>query len=351
MKSARLIVCLGLLLGTAASAASQLEAVRSAAADARGKVSSIRSQQMALRKELNEVAARIQALKAEGKGKPLLGRSELDAALRRSQELSGSLTGLAQSLSAAEADATQKNLALLSELSAELTRTRTEFDRTTDRTARSRLIAKLRSLRAEREQVRAALPPTAVPALEASRASDDPEDLLEQADALRDDEDKVRRELQALEARIREAREERELDRRLNAFLEEESIFDEQDRRLRLSRQTFEAREATPPANDVNMGAGPASAPAPGESTSPPADSNSRGVEGPSPMGSSNETTQVVTREASDARPTIGRGGSLAASGGDELEALEAERKRLLGLAQELEARARQLEQRARSLE
>jgi len=88
-----------------------------------------------------------------------------------------------------------------------------------DHAARRQLIVQMRSLRAEREQVRAALPAASVPALEAPRSSDNPEDLLEQADAARDNEDKVRRELRALEGRIAETREERAFDRRLNDFL------------------------------------------------------------------------------------------------------------------------------------
>src|SRR5438132_790421 len=82
---------------------------------------------------------------------------------------------------------------------------RGDFDRQTDRAARTRLIGQMRGLRAEREQVRAALPAAKLPALEAVRPSDDPEDLLEQADLLKDNEDKVRKQLQTLEQRIAEA--------------------------------------------------------------------------------------------------------------------------------------------------
>ena len=73
-------------------------------------------------------------------------------------------------------------------------------------------VAKMRSVRQERDQVRSMLPAAKVPALEALRPSDDPEDLLEQADLLKDNEDKVRRQLQGLEKRIAEAKEERDLD-------------------------------------------------------------------------------------------------------------------------------------------
>ena len=68
-------------------------------------------------------------------------------------------------------------------------------------------------------------------------ASDDPAELLEQADAVRDAEDKVRQRMEQLQTRIHELKDERDLDRRMNDFLGEESIFDEQDRRLRLRNE------------------------------------------------------------------------------------------------------------------
>ena len=100
----------------------------------------------------------------------------------------------------------------------------------------------MRALRAERDAVRAALPAAQVPALLPAPSSDDPEELLEQADALRDAGDKVKQRLAALESRIAEAREERDLDRRMGDFLGEGAMFDEQDRRLRLDRDPH-ARE------------------------------------------------------------------------------------------------------------
>ncbi|WP_253910740.1 TetR family transcriptional regulator, partial [Pyxidicoccus fallax] len=227
-----LLLCL--LSGVPAWGASGLEAVRGRAQTARSEVRSLRGQQQALRDELNGLAAKIEALKAERQGRLTAG-TDLESALRRSQELSGSLTGLAQSVAAAEGESERAHLALHTALSDELARLRAAWDGTTDRAQRAKLLEAMRSVRAEREAVRAALPASRVPALDrAAPAGDDPEDLLEQADTLRDTEDKVRERLKALRGRITEVREERDLDRRMNDFLGEESMFDEQDRRLRV---------------------------------------------------------------------------------------------------------------------
>jgi len=65
-----------------------------------------------------------------------------------------------------------------------------------------------------------------------AKVSDDPEELLERADALFDSEDKLRREERALEARIGELRSEQDIDRRMSDFLGEGTLFDEADRRI-----------------------------------------------------------------------------------------------------------------------
>ncbi|MHB8873656.1 MAG: TetR family transcriptional regulator [Myxococcaceae bacterium] len=362
-----LLLAGSLCLPFTASGASALQVSRSAASSARQHVNGVRARQMALRQELNKVASRIEELKGEQKGRLTPG-GELDGALKRSQELSGALTGLAQSLSAAEADAVRENLSLLTTLSSELSRLRNEFDRVSDHGARKQLIVQMRSLRAEREQVRAALPASSVPALEAPRSSDNPEDLLEQADAARDNEDKVRRELQKLEGRIAEAREERAFDRRLNEFLGDESIFDDQDRRLRLQRTTTEtiARPAAkdyaapeptadnpggqPPGSFAGMTAGsPAPQSGGGLNERAATDSVSSGD-----VGARTGESSVVSHSsrAADARPSVGggRGPAVAGSEDDDLEDLEVQRAKLKGLAEELKLRASQLQHKADTL-
>lgn len=345
MKRVRPLLLLCLLLALPAWAASGLEALRTEAQTARTQVRELRERQQALRAELNTLATRIEALKAEQKGRLVAG-PELDTALRRSQELSGQLTGLAQSLSGAEAEAERRNLALYTALSEELARGRSAWDSTKERDARAALVARMRGLRSERDAVRAALPPSRVPGLGPAEASDDPEDLLEQADVLRDSEDKVRQRLQALKARITEVREERDLDRRMNDFLGEESMFDDQDRRLRLRTSGDRGLQVAPTqrggggrlpwvtAGDSNQEAPNYSDPSPGVGGNPSAG-------GPTP-----------SYTASDRRPQVDpvRAQALAAGTSEDLGLMEQEAARLESLAHELDGRADTLERRAKTL-
>ena len=72
-----LLACL-LCLSLPAMGATATDQARAAAAGARAHVNELRGKQMDARKELNELAGRIEALKAERKGKILPG-GELDA--------------------------------------------------------------------------------------------------------------------------------------------------------------------------------------------------------------------------------------------------------------------------------
>ncbi len=349
-----LLLCL--LLGVPAWGASGLEAVRGRAQSARTEVRALRGQQQSLRDELNGLAARIEALKAERQGKLTAG-TDLEAALRRSQELSGSLTGLAQSVAAAEGESERAHLALHTALSEELARLRAAWDGTTDRGQRAKLLESMRTVRAERDAVRAALPASSVPALDrAAPGGDDPEDLLEQADTLRDTEDKVRERLKALRGRITEVREERDLDRRMNDFLGEESMFDEQDRRLRL-RVTGDRvqvdRGTRPGVSTPTFSEDSAGAP----NQPPPADTPGGGEVGGIP-GRDGPLTEVPRTNssparASDRRPLVEsvRAQALAAGGPVDLATLEAEAAKLEALARELDGRASTLERRAQELE
>lgn len=350
MKCVLLSVLLCLSLGAPVWAASGVDSLRAEARTARGQVRELRDRQQLLRAELNTLAGRIELLKAEQKGRLVAG-PELEAALRQSQELSGQLSGLAQSLAGAETEAERRNLALHAALSDELARVRAAWDATSDREARSRLISRMRELRTERDALRSALPASQVPALHRGESSDDPEDLLEQADALRDSEDKVRQRLGVLKTRIAEVREERALERRMSDFLGEEAMFDEQDRRLRLRVGGGEGLrvDATPPgggstavvddARDMPPGyEGPN-----GPSIPPPEDF---------PDGPQSPVSTPSIR-ASDGRPQVEalRAQQLAAGDFDDLSSLEAEARRLESLARELDSRAQALERQVRELE
>jgi hypothetical protein len=372
-----------MLLASQAWAASGVEALRGTASGLRAQVTSLRAEQLARRNELSVVSGRIEALKAQTKG-ALLPGSELDQSLKRSQELSTALTDLAQQLSAREGELEAANLALLDALSGELTRLRAEFDRQVNRQVRRGLIDQMRKLRSEREAVRAALPAAKLPTLDALRPSDDPEELLEQADLLRDNEEKVRRELKALEARITQRREEAELDRRVQRFLGEESMFDDQDRRLRVQRkdqtlgdapatggtrfnavpnapQSESVSDTTVPPPTVTAGSAPATDRAPalpsfgGFAPAPSRDSPQGAGFAPetrSPTGSGALDSRGISITAgSDARPQVGSGTrSIATGDEDEMEDLDIQRRKLQGLAEELKRKAVELEKKASQL-
>ncbi|MDP3238253.1 MAG: TetR family transcriptional regulator [Myxococcales bacterium] len=379
------------LLASQAWAATGVEAMRANAAGLRSQVSQLRGEQLSKRNELSQVSGRIEVLKSQSKG-ALLAGSELDQALKRSQELSGTLTDLAQKVSAREVELESANMALLDGLSAELTRLRGEFDRQTDRAARKGLIEQLRRVRAERESVRAALPASKLPSLDTLRPTDDPEELLEQADLLRDNEEKLRRELKTLDARISQRREEIDLDRRVQRFMGEESMFDDQDRRLRLQRKDALAGDApasmgssrsnsetnnftSGPAADSSLGApmpGPVTAGSAPPMPAPPAFPSLGGF-APNAAGRSPDSFQAGAPPAersapgtaaggldsrglsitssSDARPQVGNGTrSIATGDEDEMDDLDIQRRKVQSLADELKRKAQELEKKASQL-
>lgn len=366
LRALLLTACLFALPGWAAGS---LDALRSGSRGAREQVSSLRAEQLKQRGELSTLSSRIETLKAESKGKLLPG-GELDAALKRSQELSGALSELAQQVSGREAELEAANLALLDGLSSELSRLRADFDRQGDRAVRKGLIAQLRKLRAERDALRQTLPAAKIPTLDAVRPSDDPEELLEQADLLRDNEEKLRRELKTLETRIAERREEAELDRRVQRFMGEESMFDDGDRRLRVQRTiTTPATAPTAQAPAAGGTANESGAPPPAGSTSDttagtggafntsPLGAQSLGTADPSSRSATDGTSfntgldsaNIRVTTASDARVQVG--GARSVSGGDDdLDELEVERVRLQGLAGQLKAKADELQRRASQL-
>lgn len=353
------LLALLLLAALPVRAATGLDGARAGSQGARQKLSEIRSRQMAMRMELNGVAGQIEALKSQGKR-----GAELDEALRRSQALSGSLAEAAQELSRAEADAEREHLTLMTALGTELERVQAQAERSQNREERARLIAQLRALRAERDQVRALLPAAKLPPLTAS-GSDDPADLMEQADLLRDSEDKLREKLKALETRVAELRAERELDRRMNDFLGDQAMFDDHDRRLRrttqreLTRGTHPPLAGAPASSDAaasgpeagtNMGSGdPFNEPPSNESAGPITRDNSTGSGGGSTgLTSQGNITQIA--RGADSRPQLGSVDARMLQGATarDIETLEAELKKLRKLADDLNQRANQLEQRAK---
>ena len=343
-------VCLWALT---ASAASSVDALRASASAARTQVVQLRADQMSKRNELSVLSARIEELKAK-RQTSLLSGGELDAALKRSQELSGVLSGLAQRMAVSENELVASNTALLDGLSSELARARADFDRQTDRMLRRASIARMKQLRSERDAVRAALPVTQVPSLDTLRASDDPEELLEQAELLRDNEEKLTRELKQVETRLAERRDEQDLDRRVQRFLGEESMFDDQDRRLRLQRTTLSNAQATGGAKESasfnDLPAGANTVPTAGGA---PAGAMPNGTEALSVRGAGAggvDDTGLRVSQGVDARPQLGTMPTVSTRDADDVAGLDAQRSALQRMVDELKAKAAALEKRASQL-
>jgi prefoldin subunit 5 len=332
------------LLSVPAWAAGQVDALRAQTKSLQEQVTSLRHEQLSRRNELSQLSARIETLKAEKKG-ALLGGGELDRALKQSQELSGSLTELAGRMSSREAELETAELALVDSLSASLSDLRARYDRLTDRGQRREVLEQMKALKSERERLRAALPAAKLPTL-AVKPSDDPEELLEQADLLRDNEEKVRRELKALKTRQAEARQERELDRRVRGFLGEESMFDDQDRRLRLERQSLSSTPASPTAGTTG---GTGTAPSSLGAQAGGADSNANGKTADTAPGGDYSGLRITT--ANDARPQVGGPRTISSGDEDSSDDFEVERLKMEELAKELHEKADALEKKAHSLE
>lgn len=355
------LLAVSLLVAFPAFGATSLDAMRASSRSVRDQVSQLRAEQLKKRSELSVLSSRIETLKAQSKGRLLPG-GELDTALKASQELSGALTDLAQQVSTRESELETANLALLDALSGELNRLRTDFDRQTDRGVRKGLIDQMRKLRAERDALRATLPAAKLPTLDAVKPSDDPEELLEQADLLRDNEEKLQKELKALETRIAERRDEAELDKRVQRFMGEESMFDDQDRRLRVQRTTPLDSTAPPQSGgSPNAPTGGVGAEYSGTAQDTaggftPQNTNAATDRSPTasppPLGGLDQGG-VSIHSGSDARPQVGAGNgssSTIATGDEDLEDLEVQRAKLKGLADELKKKASELEKRASQL-
>lgn len=351
------LLAVSVLVAFPALGATSLDAMRASSRSMRDQVSQLKAEQLKKRSELSVLSGRIEALKAQSKGRLLPG-GELDTALKASQELSGALTDLAQQVSSRESELETANLALLDALSGELNRLRADFDRQTDRGVRKGLIDQMRRLRSERDALRATLPAAKLPTLDTVKPSDDPEELLEQADLLRDNQEKLEKELKALDARIAERRDEAELDKRVQRFMGEESMFDDQDRRLRVQRTT--TTDGTPPLSSNNgpqggTGAAEYSGSQDTAGGATPSAANTpvdRSQSTPPPLGGL-DPGGVSIHSGSDARPQLGAGGQgpgTITSGDEDLDDLEVQRAKLKGLAEQLNKKARELEQRASQL-
>ncbi|MDR0965006.1 MAG: hypothetical protein LBM75_00605 [Myxococcales bacterium] len=214
----------------------------------RGKA--IEAERQALETRLEGLNRRIEALKAEHVARSPLWPSSspsLETLLQDSQELSNLLAQKLEAERQAGQHLFQARERLASALDREIGRLHAGWDRANLRELRETLAPWLRVLHAERRALQLSSPSVSawpaklspdkrpIPTLSAQNA-DDPELLFEMADAFLDSEDKLRREERAVAQHIERLVHEQELERRLATLMEEDSLFDEGERRISLSR-------------------------------------------------------------------------------------------------------------------
>jgi len=190
---------------------------------------------------LSKLSQQIKQRKAERKEGGILPDLPLQEMLRRSRELSETLTLITREMEAlnqARKDRLQK-LSLI-------------YDRLVERTARSirqasgarktELLRSLAEFRTQRDRVRRELLPhsKARPPIQTGEmlASDDPDELRERADAVRDEQDRLRRRLNRVELRIAQVQADHRLEREMQDFQEDQALFGEEGRILGVTRST-----------------------------------------------------------------------------------------------------------------
>ncbi|MBS2027913.1 MAG: hypothetical protein JST54_08430 [Deltaproteobacteria bacterium] len=247
----------GLLLAlwVATASPTPLPAARDGYVQAQGSVQKAHAQVADQQAQLDALSAEI--AKAKAAGQPaLFGSGELEHKLAQSQALSDQLaqSRAAEAARAQELEAAREKLyqALSSEIAAR------------QGNGEASNVAALQKLESERAQV-APKAAQAVAAPKFTTPSDDPRELRERADALRDQADKLAKQQQALDDRIQAARDQQQLERHLRRLSGDDALFDESDRRVRVTHTD------APASLSVASGGATATAPATSKTASPPA--------------------------------------------------------------------------------
>lgn len=202
------------------------------------------------------LAVRIRKAKTQRAKDGLLPEYGLQKMLRQSKELSDTLTLLNREIKALRQARLDRLEQLLIQYELLVVQAATRV-RTTDGALQADLLGVLERARRERETVRHQLMPeqsgdqsTKTLVANDALSSDDPEELSERADAVRDEQDRLRRELALLDKRTKNLADDRRLDQEMRDFISDQEMFDEGSRLLvvpRPSSQNIEADNAGPP--------------------------------------------------------------------------------------------------------
>jgi len=223
--------------------------------------------------QVDVVAGEIRRRKANHSGAKLLPDLTLEELLQRSQEMSRQLMELNRQVERL-ARTRSDNLRQLNQLYGQWMDQLGEQIKQSREARNQELLDLLARARLEREQIRRQLDQKAFSApplkTESMARSEDPEELREQTDVVRDEQDKLRRRLRQIESQIAEVEAEKRLERNLRDFVEEQSLFGEDLRTLRFRRSSQDAaardtasgsQETVAPTSNNSAGSGSGSQP------------------------------------------------------------------------------------------
>jgi hypothetical protein len=201
------------------------------------------------------LAVRIRKAKALRPKDGLLPEYGLQKMLRQSKELSDSLTLLNRELKALRQARQDRLEQLLIQYEMLVVQAAARL-RSTDGALQTDLLGVLEQARLEREAVRRQLIPEQSSDRPAKTlvandvlSSDDPEELAERADAVRDEQDRLRHDLALLDQRVKHLAADRRLDQEMRDFISDQEMFDEGSRLLvvpRPSGQSIESDDSGP---------------------------------------------------------------------------------------------------------
>lgn len=204
--------------------------------DARREVVRQRTQ---LAERLSRLAKEIKQRKAARGEGGILPDLTLQEMLRRSRELSETLTLITREMEALN-QVRKDRLQSLGRVYDRLVERAAASVRQAGGARKAELLRTLAEFRDQRDRIRRELMPPAEarPPIETREllASDDPEELRERADAVRDEQDRLRLRLKRVERRIAQVQADRRLEREMQDFQKDQALFGEEGRILGVTR-------------------------------------------------------------------------------------------------------------------
>jgi uncharacterized protein YoxC len=203
-----------------------------------GQVKSLIANKNEIANKLNVLAEKIKDAKSDSSSK-ILPQLALQNMLQESQTLSDALLEINRKIKSKKETRRSLLTQLVQAYDIAIKLTARKITKTKGNQQKE-LIAHLNQLRTERHLVRKQFAPDhrSQPPLdhEDLLKSEDPEELIERADAVKDEQDKLRRRLQAIDKRVAELAAESRLKRQLGNFLDDQTLFGEESRTLQFSR-------------------------------------------------------------------------------------------------------------------